>query len=469
MPGQKRNLRNGKKVSIINRMKVLFVTSEAAPIKKYGGLGDYSGALPKALGTLGVNADVMLPFYDDIAVQNLKIFKNLDLLVPFNNTTYPVEIHKTKLPDSDVDVLLVKLFEKFTPETEYFSFFDRCVVEYIKSQYNTYDIVHCNDWHTGFVTHLLQDELGAERPKTLITIHNLGFQGVADPTLVKELGFAPGDHPLIDWDIADGNVNMLLQAITSSDFISTVSESYAKEVLTPEFGYDLYEVLTARKDRFVGILNGVDYSTLPRSYDATNWQQAKKDAKQKMQTSLGLPVSTVPVFSFVSRIDPNQKGLELLLAALPYIKEQGAQFVLLGTGAHDWEQKFVAAAQEQLSINIKFDSQLALDIYAGSDFFFVPSKYEPCGLTQMISMWYGTLPIVHNVGGLKDTVRDHENGFTFEDYSTDALTQAIKSALNVYTDPTKYQAMVNNALGEDFGWAQSALKYKNLYAKMLSS
>lgn len=253
-------------------MKVLFVTSEAAPIKKFGGLGDYSGSLPKALENLGVEVDIILPYYSDSKVENLKLYKALDLFVPFNNETHKVEVFKTKLPESNVNVILPKSAKAFSgnfiSDTEYFAFFDSIVVHFIEAQFNTYDIVHCNDWHTGFVTHLLEDELDMERPKTLLTIHNLGYQGVSTPDLVREVGFLPGQHPLIDWDIEDGDVNMLQQGITSSDYVNTVSKSYADELMTSEFAGDFVDIMQQRKSRFVGILNGIDYSMLLREYRA---------------------------------------------------------------------------------------------------------------------------------------------------------------------------------------------------------
>ncbi len=461
-------------------MKILFVTSEVAPFRKFGGLGDFSASLPKALEKIGVNVDIILPYYSDIKLQNLKSYKSLELLVSYNNKSYPVEIYKTKLPESNVDVLLLKSDFEFSgdllAETEYFAFYDKCVVSYVESQYNTYDIIHCNDWHTGFITHLLQDSVGHERPKTLVSIHNIGYQGLGSVEIVKEMGIRPGQHPLIDWDISNGDLSMLFQAITSSDYINTVSPTYAKELLTVEYGGELAYVIQAREGRFEGILNGIDYSALPRDYDVSNWKAQKLKKKQNLQKILKLEQSSVPLFAFISRLDPNQKGLEILLPMIEKIVNLGGQFVLLGSGDPAWEQKFAQLVdttseeniRNNVSINIQFDATLALDIYSGSDFFLVPSKYEPCGLTQMISMWYGSLPIVRNTGGLKDSVKQDENGIIFDNYSTEDFDKAIEKAFNLYTDESKYKAMVENALTADFGWAQSAMAYKKLYEKMLN-
>lgn len=458
-------------------MKVLIAASEVAPIIKIGGLGDVIGSLPKALENLGVNADVIVPYYPKSKLENLKVYKSLDLEVPFDNANHEVEVHNTKLPGSNVDVLMLKNAEFFASEkheTEVFTFFDRAVVEYIKSQFNTYDLVHCHDWHTGLITHLLQEELHEERPATLFTIHNLFYPGTGEPALVRKVGITPGTHPLIDYDIGDGDLNMVYQGITSSDYVSTVSETYAEEIKTEEFGREMSEVLKSREDVLAGIVNGIDYSAFARDFNKKNWEKKKPKHKKELQEMVGLNESDKPVFSFVSRLDPGQKGLDILLVSVPHILQSGGQFVLLGTGDKLWEDKFAQLMEDSsvhgdLSINIKFNVELANKIYSGSDFFFVPSRYEPCGLTQMLSMHYGTPPIVREVGGLKDTVKDGHNGFVFKEYSSLDLNNAIDRALKVYKDKKEYEKMVEQALSTDFSWGKSAKKYVQLYQKIIDS
>ncbi len=458
-------------------MKILLVASEVAPIVKIGGLGDVIGSLPKALEKIGVNADVIVPFYPKAKTEKLKVYKGLEIAVPFDNATHMVEVHNTKLPGSNVDVLMLKNAEYFASaknETEVFTFFDKAVVEYIKSQYNTYDLVHCHDWHTGLITHLLQEELHAERPATLFTVHNLFYPGTGDPALVRKVGISPGTHPLIDYDIGDGDINLVYQGITSSDYVSTVSESYAEEIKTEEFGSYMAEILQSRKDVLKGILNGIDYSVFKRDFDKSDWKEKKDEHKKELQKEMGLEVSDKPVFSFVSRLDPGQKGLDILYVSIPHILDSGGQFVLLGTGAKEWEEKFTQMAEEKkyqgdLSINIKFSGELANKIYSGSNFFFVPSRYEPCGLTQMLSMYYGTPPIVRKVGGLKDTVRDGENGFVFDEYSSVQLNKAIDRSFRIYEDKEGYKKMVEIALDTDFSWDKSAKKYVQLYEEIINS
>ena len=458
-------------------MKILLAASEVAPIIKLGGLGDVIGSLPKALEELGVNADVIVPFYPKAKTENLKVYKSLEITVPFDNATHTVEVHNTKLPGSNVDVLMLKNAEYFSSdkgETEVFTFFDKAVVEYIKAQFNTYDLVHCHDWHTGLITHLLKEELHEERPATLFTVHNLFYPGTGDPSLVRKVGISPGTHQLIDYDISDGDLNLVYQGITSSDYVSTVSESYAEEIKTEEFGSYMAEILQSRKDVLRGIINGIDYSAFARDFDKSDWQEKKAKHKKELQKELGLNEGKKPVFSFVSRLDPGQKGLDILLISIPHILESGGQFVLLGTGDKEWEGKLAQLMEEKkyegdVSINIKFNVGLANKIYSSSDFFFVPSRYEPCGLTQMIAMRYGTPPVVRGVGGLKDTVNDGVNGFVFDEYSSLGLKKAIDRALSLYKKPEEYKKMVENCLDTDFSWDKSAKKYVQLYEEMIQS
>ncbi|MBD3365723.1 glycosyltransferase [candidate division WWE3 bacterium] len=522
-------------------MKVLLAASEAAPIVKLGGLGDVIGSLPKALQRQGVNIDVIIPFYPLAKIQDLKIYKALELNVPFDGENHLVEVHKTQLPNSDVDTFLLRNSDFFTlggksaflntkTETEMFAFFNRAVVEFIKSQFNTYDLVHCNDWHTGLITHMLKDEIPTNRPATLLTIHNILYQGVGDRHLVEAAGFVPGQHPLIDWDLEDGDINMMLQGITSADYINTVSPTYAQEIVSKEFGGGFADILRNRSGRLSGILNGLDLSMFPRNYDVHDVTEGKLVAKKKLAKKLGFNVadsaenpqvlansgnlkeaskeskssalSETPVFGYIGRLDPGQKGLDILHKFLDdYLSgavvstiasDAGAgantettkktnsskmahsmpHFVILGKGDPIWEGKFRALGEEYENLHVvtAFDEELAKEIYAGSDFLLVPSRYEPCGLIQMIAMWYGSLPIVRATGGLKDTVENGVTGFVFRDYSAEALARAVESALRVFwrTDDvsgSRLETMRQNAMRKDFSWDKSAQAYKDLYSR----
>jgi len=463
-------------------MKVLFVASEVAPVIKLGGLGDVIGSLPKALEKIGIDVDVIVPFYPNAKLSGFDIYKSLEFNVGFSGALYKIEAFKTKLPNSYVDLVLLRCPEFFdiggssaflnnVQETKMFTFFDRAVVSYITTGFNSYDVVHCNDWHTGLITHLLEEEIGEERPATIMTIHNISYQGVGETTLLKDLGLAPGEHRTIDWDIQDNNLNLLLQGIVSSDFVSTVSPSYAKEIMYSDIGGPLSDIVSSRKDRLVGILNGIDYSQFPRNYDVDNWKAKKLMLKRELQKKLNLKNEDKPLFAFISRLDANQKGIDILYDSVAEIIKKDGQFVLLGTGDKEWESKLLALNSTYLgnvSININFDTKLAEEIYSGSDFFLVPSRFEPCGLTQMIAMWYGSVPIVHATGGLRDSVIEGKNGFLFNIYSSEDLLKAIDRALRLYKS-TQFDIIVHNALGADFGWDNSALEYKRLYERAISA
>jgi len=464
-------------------MKILLVAAEVAPIVKLGGLGDVIGSLPKALEKLGTNVDVIAPFFPFAKIDNIKLYKSIEINVPYGGENYLVNVYNTKLPDSNVDVILLQNSRFFgghsgtwklsnEQELESFSFFDRSVVEFIKSKFNTYDLIHCNDWHTGLISHILEDELSATRPATLFTVHNLMYQGVGEPVIARNVGIVPGVHALIDWDIADGDLNLVQQGVTSSDYINTVSLTYSKEILTPEYGGGLHEILQAREGRLTGILNGLDYSLFPRGYSSTNWKTKKPEYKKKLAEKLNLSQSTnKPIFAFVGRLDSYQKGLDLTYGAIPHIIEKGGQFILLGDGDEAWKQKFVEMSQnktyvQDFSAQLKFDLELAKMVYAGSDFLIVPSKYEPCGLIQMIAMWYGSLPIVRATGGLKDSVKEGFNGFLFDKYDVGDLNGAIDKAFLVYGGK-EMQEMIFRAISEDFSWEKSAMQYNELYKKII--
>jgi len=464
-------------------MKVLLVGAEVSPLVKIGGLGDVMGGLPKALQKLGLSIDVIVPFYSNIEIQP-DFYKCFDLNVSFAGENFRVGVFKTKLPGSEVRVFMLKndhffshggidAFSNNITETEMFMFFNKSVVEFIKSQFNVYDLVHCNDWHTGLITHLLNDELGMTRPATLFTIHNVIFQGVGEVSSIADVGLNCNDHPLIDWDVSDGDLNMMLQGVSSSDYISTVSPSYAEEILTEEFGGGLHDIFRSRKSRLVGILNGVDYSMLPRDYARYNVSQGKEDAKKLLCETLGVDKriphwQNVPIFSYIGRVDPGQKGLELLedLFLDPSFEDR-AIFVFLGKGDFGWEERFKKIKNRNLFVNILFDESLAIKMYAGSDFLLIPSKYEPCGLIQMMAMYYGTIPIARNVGGLKDTVKDGVTGFCFEKYVISDFKNAVERALDLYDNRSALENLVHNCMSQDFSWDRSAKLYMKLYEKVV--
>ncbi|OGC49926.1 hypothetical protein A2716_01020 [candidate division WWE3 bacterium RIFCSPHIGHO2_01_FULL_40_23] len=471
-------------------MKVLFAVSEVAPIIKVGGLGDVAGSLPKALEKLGVDVDVIVPFYSIIKRGDYKIIKQLTIEVPYSGETHDVSVYKTKIPGSNVDVILlfnqrflsgggVDAFSSLKDEVARFAFFNKAVVEFIKASFNIYDLIHCNDWHTGLITHLLEEEVGEERPATLLTIHNVSYQGQSSLELVREVDLSIPLHRILQWDLEDNNINFMLEGAASADAVNTVSPSYAKELLFDDIGGQISDILRGRSGRFFGILNGIDNSyfdpekdrNIKYRFGVRDWKEAKNENKALLQKELSLPVKNVPFVSLISRLDPKQKGLDLLWESLKDILKLDLQFVLLGKGDKKYEEMLanlskVKKYHEKLSISLGFDEGLARRIYASSDIFLMPSRTEPCGLSQMIAMRYGALPVVHNVGGLKDTVKDGIDGFSFNIFSPNAFLRAVTRAYKLYGS-RKWDAMVKNALKNDFSWSKSAKEYKELYKKVI--
>lgn len=465
-------------------LKVLMCASEVAPIIKIGGLGDVVGSLPKSLELLGVDVDVVVPFFSNAKVQDRLLYKSRDLFVNYQKTTHKVEIWITTLPNSNVDVYLLKsdlffskdvkaAFSGVEEETRMFAFFDKCICELVKEKFNTYDLVHCNDWHTGLVPHLLFDELQHSRPATIMTIHNISYQGVGKPSLIEETGLKLERHKSLEWDISDGDMNLLMQGIMSADFINTVSPTYAKELVESSDSSKIIQVLKSRKDRFLGILNGINYEYFPRVFGIEDWKEGKTLSKEELKSILGFEQEKAkPVFSMISRLDPNQKGLDILYETIHDIVCFGGIFILLGSGDKEWEKKFQDLSnkineeyksKKFIFVN-SFDPELAIKIYSASDFFLIPSKFEPCGLTQMIAMWYGAIPVAHAVGGLRDTIKHGVTGFLFDDYSSYALLNCIKKCFTIYGGLV-YFDMVEQCMKQDFSFDRSARLYKELYEK----
>jgi len=507
-------------------MKVLFVATEMDPFFKVGGLGDVVGSLPLALSRLGLDVSVVIPLYKGIGAKNLKSqISNLKFNLEFGGQIEEVRVFE--IDHQGVNVYFLENQKHITDydkvafagdqkEVDHYAFFSRAVVEWIGQNGQQYDIVHLHDWHVGLMPRLWKLRRGKLRlengdlrmekisnlksqisnpkgPKFIFTIHNLGYHGFSETELVKRLGIenlqAVRDDPYFEFDARDDDqLDLLLQGILSSDFVTTVSPSYAKEIQTPEYCEGLCDVLEIRSDRLVGILNGIDVKrwdpatdpALLVNYGLEKGQSveeviAKKDQnKQALQNELKLPALTDAVMvGFVGRLDPGQKGLDILYAAMEKLLVENTrifQFVLIGEGNREWEEKFSALGSrfsERVSINIKFDDALARRIYAASEIVLIPSKYEPCGLVQMIAMRYGTVPVVRATGGLKDTVRDGKDGFMFEHYRVEELFKQIERVIDKYnSERVEWLKMVENAMRKDFSWGKSAREYLKVYQKL---
>ncbi len=481
-------------------MKVLVVSSEVYPFAKTGGLADVAGSLPLALKKAGVDVRIAMPLYT----------RKIDRCrFNLSSTGVSIELEMAgkrrvgfidRTDYEEVPVYFVDEREFFdrdelygTPEGDYpdnwlrFAFFARAVIEMLKPLNFVPDIIHLNDWQTALIPVYLKEvyrhdpELSSI--KTLITIHNIAYQGQFDSWIIPEIGLPWSVYHMEALEFY-GKVNYLKGGIVYSDAINTVSPTYAKEIQTPEYGYGLDGILRKRSADLYGILNGIDYRTwdpqtdkhIYFNYSLENFETGKTENKKGLLREQGLPYSPdVPVVGIVSRLAA-QKGFDLIKDALDEIAGLNLQFVVLGSGDKIYQDMFVEIAKklpEKFAVTIGFDPVLARKIYAGSDMFLMPSRYEPCGLGQMIALRYGSIPIVRKTGGLADTIIDYDSdpengyGFMFERYEPSELVDAIKRALKAYSNREKWLEIVRRGMSLDFSWDASAKKYIELYRKLI--
>lgn len=472
-------------------MRVLFAVWELAPFFQVGGLGDVAKSLPKALSQCDIDIRVVLPFYKAFKLrgQRRKLMKRMS--VKFDDRDYAVNIYRVSFVNSKVPVYLLENEEFLSiPSKNTFAFFDLAVITAIKN--NDFDwqpeIIHCNDHHTGFIPFLVRHN---DMPiKTLFTIHNLQHKGETDIETVEMMGIEPSKCRLLQWEIKKMRVNFLLEGLVHSDYINAVSPTYAKEILTEEYGAGLDEILIEMKDKLYGILNGIDYESrnpekdknLTYRYSLSRnkhdrdeiypYLEGKRLNKAFLQDKLGFEVTDKkPLIGFIGRLDGGQKGLEIIHKMLRRIDLSRYQFVFLGTGEKDWEERFnwlFSFYPKSIYCAFEFDKRLASQIYAGSDFLIIPSKFEPCGLIQMIAMRYGTIPVARATGGLKDSIIDGRDGYLFKKYTSYDLEKTLMHAVSVWEeDKTRHFEMIKNAMEKDFSWEQSAKKYIALYRKLI--
>ncbi len=475
--------------------KILFVTSEAHPLIKTGGLADVSGSLPKALSELGEDVRIIMPNY-----QAIKTTEEVRYLSTVYVNNYAVNILETRLPDTGVIVWLVDCPEFFNfpgnpyvdehgkpwaNSAERFALFCRVTVEVAMNRSWLDwkpDIVHCNDWQSGLVPALLSLEYS--RPAIVFTIHNMAYQGIFPKSTYLSLNL-PGQLWNPNGIEFHDMLSFLKGGLVYSDRITTVSPTYAKEIQTAEFGYGLEGLLSYRKDFLSGIINGIDTDHWNPETD-TNISETfnrlsinkKLLNKTALQEKLSLPVDkSIPVFGLISRL-VEQKGIDLILECLPEMLTQPLQFVLLGSGSKSFEQRlhnFAESHPDKISITIGYDETLAHMIEAGADVFLMPSRFEPCGLNQIYSQRYGTIPIVRKTGGLADTVVDTvpetlnnhtATGFVFNEASAGTLMEAIKRSLILYNHPKTWRQLQTNGMQKDYSWSKSAKQYMTLYSHL---
>ena len=472
-------------------MKVCFIAAEAAPFVKVGGLGDVIGSLPKALRELGVDARVILPLYSSIDRERFGLKYKAYQFVDLGWRHSYCGIFETEV--DGVPCYFVDNEQYFNRDSIYgqaddgerFAFFSKAALEILPALDFKPDVVNVNDWHTALSVIYLDVLKSREAEfykdmKSVLSIHNIEFQGKFNP---YEMGNLFGlENKYFDALIYNGDVNLLKGAIQLADRVNTVSETYAREILDPYFSYGLDKILTVEQGKLRGILNGIDVDKfnpktdpmIPVNYDLKTFED-KVQNKLAFQKEMDLEVNAnIPLIGMVTRLT-HQKGIDLILQASEEILKTGAQLVILGTGDAHYESALRSLEHyrhDRVRSILLFSNEMSAKIYAASDLFLMPSKTEPCGLSQLISMRYGTVPVVHRVGGLRDTVIPFTgvegNGFTFESFQAGDMMDAIYRAVTCfYQSPNEWKQIIKNNLQKDVSWEQSAKKYLDLYHEVV--
>lgn len=491
----------GDRSHAMKRLRLCLVTAEIAPFAKTGGLADVAAALARLFDERGYDVRVFTPLYPQVsAVAELTPVPRLqDVGLTMGPRALWFSVSTALLPRSRVRVHFVRCPNLYARPTIYtedpdehlrFALLQRAALESCQWLQWSPDVVHCHDWHTGLVPLYLRtvyawDRL-FERTRTVLTIHNLPHQGVFPASVVDELGLANERRFLHQEDLAANRVSFLKTGLLYADELTTVSETYAREIQTPEQGAGLDPILRARADHLHGILNGVDYAEwdpatdplIPQRYSSADLA-GKAACKRALMERMGLaPGERAPLFGVVSRLW-QQKGPELIAGAFrgDLLRHGDLRLAVLGSGDRRYEDMFTRLVAEfpgKVAFHRGFDNSLAHQIEAGSDLFLMPSLYEPAGLNQMYSLKYGTIPIVRRTGGLADTVRQYDpasgegTGFLFDDFRPEALLGAVRHALEIHGDPKAWTRLVRNAMAEDFSWGRSVERYAALFEGLAS-
>jgi starch synthase len=464
-------------------VQIVFAAAEAAPYAKVGGLADVAGSLPQALAALGHDVSLYLPLHKTIDRDKFQITERApSRSVPYGKAR--VRVSYPSVVRDGVRVVFVRNDKRIGRDRVYgesddakrYAFFCRAVFEDIRD--SPPDVVHAHDWHAALLVPLVARSRALAATSTVFTIHNLAYQGRTDKSVLALIGLPRARLPVED----PGEANPMARAIVAGDIVSTVSERYAQEILTEQFGEGMQGLLRERRRRLFGIVNGIDTVAFDPATDrhiaarySADDPSGKAICKAALQKEGALTVDPrAPIFGVVGRL-VEQKGIDLLTACAPRLLNAGGQIVVLGTGDPAYEAKWKALASRyagKLWLTLGFDAALAQRIYAGSDMFLMPSRFEPCGLGQLISFRYGTIPVVHEVGGLAETVRDvdrdsapgMENGFSFADYTQPAFDDAIVRAMRRYrSGADAWTELVRRVMREDHSWGASAKRYVALY------
>ncbi len=474
-------------------MRVLYVTSEAAPFAASGGLGDVLGALPAAVvETAGgtCDADVILPLYGNMKEeyrQRMKKVCDLRFQYAWRQTGASV----FRIEQNGVTYYFVENHYYFDRPTLYgayddgerFAFFSMAVLEFMKATGYTPDILHANDWQSAMAVIYLKTEYAHIKQfssvRTVFTIHNIEYQGKFDPYCLGDIfALEQKYYHIVEYNNC---INLMKGAITVTDYLSTVSPNYACELRHDFFAFGLADVIARHSDKMRGIINGIDYGVFsPESgkdiyfpYGKDNLKEGKAKNKCAFQREVGLPENeNIPLAVMVTRL-ASAKGLDLLLRILDELLEENMQFAILGTGDKETEGALLNMERRHPNMRamIRFDRGLSKKMYAAGDIFIMPSKSEPCGLAQMIATSYGTVPVVRSVGGLYDSIRpygtENSNGFRFDNYNAHELLFTVKQALSLYREEDKWDALVRRAKLSDFSWSHSAAEYLDMYRNLL--
>lgn len=486
-------------------LKILFASSEVHPFSKTGGLADVAGALPKALRRLGHDVMVVTPRYAGIAAEKWPLETTLeDVAVELGGVRRAFAVRRTLLPGSSVPVLFIEHNEFFDrrelysvngvdypDNAERMSFFSMAALETARRLGFKPDVIHTNDWHTGlvptYVRHVLSGDPTFSDATTIFTVHNLGYQGNFPRDKFPAIGLG-WEHFTSERLEYYGSFNLMKAGLLDADIVTTVSPTYAKEIQTAEMAHGLEGILQLRKDDLFGVLNGVDYDDwspekdrqIARNYSAQDVAAGKRENKAALLAKVGLPDRGWPLVGMISRL-ADQKGFDILAEALPEMLEMNLQMVILGTGEpkyHDLLTRAQAEGRGRIAVTLGFDNKLAHMIEAGADMFLMPSRYEPCGLNQLYSLRYGTVPIVRKTGGLADSIADatdegiangSSTGFVFAPYTGDALLGTMRRAVKTFADRKAWERLVRNGMAQDFSWDASARKYVALYEAALGA
>ncbi len=474
-------------------MKILIACSEAAPYAKTGGLADVTGALMREFRRKGQHASLILPLYPSIRKRFAPVRTRAAVKVALGNFSVSGSVWASDATN-DPEAYFIECEPFFgrpelygTAEGDYtdnavrFIFFARAVLETCRALDISPDVIHCNDWQTGLIPFYLKtlyrDVGQLHLTASVLTVHNLGYQGVFDAGAMQFTGI--GQEYFVPEHLEFyGRMNYLKAGLVSADLLSTVSPTYAREILTPEHGFGLDGVLRSRQDDLRGIINGIDHQDwdpqhdvlLPSPYGPSDLR-GKKSVKTGFCRQAGIRDRTAPLFGVVSRLS-SQKGLDLVLGAFDDLMALGCSVAVLGKGDEEYQERFAAKGSlhaGRASVTIGFAEEDAHRIYGAADFFLMPSRYEPCGIGQLIAMRYGTVPIARRTGGLADTISDYDHlkgsgtGFLFEDLSPAGLMAGVKRALCVYRHDAELKPLVRRCMEQNFGWSESAEQYLNLY------